>query len=264
MKIDFFKYEGTGNDFIIIDNRNYLIKEYNFIKKLCNRKYGIGADGVIIIEKNYNKNYNSIIYMKYFNSDGNESTMCGNGGRCLISYLNMINTNDKFIFNAIDGIHNGFIKNGIIYIRMIDILIESFSKKNINNIFVNTGSPHHVLFINHNINEIDVYNEGKKIRLNNIYKKNGVNVNFVKIINNKILEIRTYERGVENETLSCGTGVIASAISSHYLNKIKINNINVLTKGGYLNVCFDIDNKYYKNIWLSGPVNFIFKGYINL
>lgn len=260
MKINFFKYEGTGNDFIIIDNKNFIINKYNFINKICNRKYGIGADGVIVIEKDIQ--YTN--YMKYFNSDGNESSMCGNGGRCLISYLKNISNLDKILFNAIDGIHNGFIKNGIVYIKMIDILIDSLYQKDLNNIFINTGSPHHVIFINNNINSIDVYNEGKKNRHSNIYEKNGVNVNFVKIMNNNLIKVRTYERGVENETLSCGTGVIASAITSHYLNKITNNNINVSTQGGYLNISFDINDKYYTNIWLSGPVNFIFKGEINI
>ncbi|WP_185878082.1 diaminopimelate epimerase [Blattabacterium cuenoti] len=261
MKIDFFKFHGTGNDFIII-NSFHGMKIHNdpkFIKKLCNRHIGIGSDGLILIKKDPKYNF----YMKYYNANGIEGTMCGNGGRCAVYFSNMlgITNSNKIFFNTINGPHQGLIhkKNNI----SIDIV--SIDKKSIKiyekYTFLFTGSPHHIIFLNKKEN-INVYKEGKKIRYSNLYK-NGVNVNFVKIYNN-YLYVRTYERGVENETLSCGTGVVASVIAFVETKKInKKNNIKVITLGGILLVSFEKKDDKYENIYLTGPVKFVFKGSIN-
>ncbi|WGH27489.1 MAG: diaminopimelate epimerase [Candidatus Bostrichicola ureolyticus] len=255
MKLKFFKYQGTGNDFILIDARN-LKFDFN-VKLLCNRKFGIGADGLILIKNDKNSQF----YMKYYNSDGKESTMCGNGGRCAVAfskYLGIIN-NNKAYFRALDGNHIAYIKNNFISLKMIDV---TSIKINTNHVFLNTGSPHHIIFIK-NINNINVYSLGKEIRFKEPYKKNGVNVNFVEVFKN-FLKVRTYERGVENETLSCGTGAVASAIAAFELGKIVNNKILIHTLGGKIFVKFFKYKDYsYKRIWIKGPYKFIYYGYID-
>ncbi|WP_185873489.1 diaminopimelate epimerase [Blattabacterium cuenoti] len=259
MKINFFKFHGTGNDFIIINDDNYKINENTkFLKKLCNRRTGIGSDGLILIKKYKDSKYN--FYMKYYNSNGIESTMCGNGGRCAVYFSNMlgITNSNKVIFKTIDGVHKGLIhkKNN----NIISINIISINNKNIKifpkYVFLFTGSPHHIVFLNKE-EHINIYKEGKRIRSSYKY---GTNVNFVKIYKN-YLYVRTYERGIENETLSCGTGVVASVIASVETKKIsKKNNIEVITLGGKLLVSFEKRNNIYENIYLTGPVKFVFKG----
>ncbi|WP_185874049.1 diaminopimelate epimerase [Blattabacterium cuenoti] len=259
MKIDFLKYQGTGNDFIMIDNREKKLTKVNFscFKRLCNRHFGIGADGIILIQNDPNKDF----YMKYYNSDGKESSMCGNGGRCAISFSKKlgITKNNKIYFRAIDGNHYGYIQNkGLVSIKMIDI------KKNMiklcsQHIYLNTGSPHNVIFVD-NIKKIDVQKKGREIRL-----KKGVNVNFVELIGKNILKVRTYERGVENETLSCGTGVTASVIASYELKKIyKDQQVLVYTLGGKLWVSFKKEKNTYQKIYLTGSTKLIFEGWINI
>lgn len=260
MKLKFFKYQGAGNDFIIIDKytTNDLVDQTSsYIQKLCNRKFGIGADGLIYIEKKKDVDF----YMKYFNSDGQIGSLCGNAARCAIRFFNTFynQKSDNFIFQAIDGNHNAYIKNDLISIKMNDIIYSSILVQK-NYTFLNTGSPHHII-MSSNIDNIDVYNEGKKIRMGVPYLDDGVNVNFVEIINN-ILYVRTYERGVENETLSCGTGVVAAAIVAYHNKKSTNNEITIRTYGGMFNVSFDPTKYAYKNIWLKGPAELVFQGYI--
>ncbi|WP_185872428.1 diaminopimelate epimerase [Blattabacterium cuenoti] len=274
MKLNFFKYHGTGNDFILIDSRKKkIIKEHSFFKKLCDRHFGIGADGIIFIQNDSTSDF----YMQYHNSDGKESTMCGNGGRCAIFFakkLGIIPNNNqeenKTYFRAIDGYHYGSIiknnknnNNNFVSLSLLNVKkneIEIHPK----HIFLNTGSPHHIIFVK-NVNKIDVYKEGRKIRFQNPYLKKGVNVNFVEILENNILQIRTYERGVENETLSCGTGITASVISAYKMNKISyMKKIIVKTLGGNLWVSLQETKNEYKNINLTGPVQFIFEGFIEI
>ena len=255
MKINFTKYEGNGNDFIIIDDRKEEFSEDNvlMISKLCDRKFGIGADGLILLRKH--KAYD--FQMIYFNSDGNESSMCGNGGRCLVSYALQLDIDLKTnSFLAIDGVHKFKVVDNEIYLKMNDV--KDIVVKNGYN-FLNTGSPH-VVQIVENVDEINVYEQGKKIR-RQFQEMNGVNVNFVSF-NNDIIKCRTFERGVENETLSCGTGVVAVALYAFKKKKISDNKIIVSTKGGSLSVSFKNDGNSFREIWLKGDINKIFDGLI--
>lgn len=258
MKITFYKYQGTGNDFIIIDNRKGDIrlstKQINF---LCNRKFGIGADGLMLL--NLKKGFD--FKMVYYNADGNESSMCGNGGRCLTQFaFDRGIKKQKYLFIAIDGKHESeFDGKGWINLKMLDV---KEIKKHQGNYILNTGSPHYVKSVLE-VNEYNVFKEGQKIRYSKQFAAKGINVNFVQQPEENKLIVRTYERGVENETLSCGTGVTASALI--FSNDNAHQRINIETLGGKLAVEFDkISDHSFKNIWLCGPATFVFKGEINL
>jgi diaminopimelate epimerase len=261
MKIKFSKYQGTGNDFIIIDNRDELFDSNNvtLVNKLCNRRFGIGADGLMLLENSINTSFK----MRYFNSDGKEGSMCGNGGRCIAAFAvnsNLIINPQYFTFDAVDGLHEARYNNGVVSLKMSNVtLIE----KTGNDFFLNTGSPHFVRFTD-DIDKISVYNEGKAIRWSEPFQPGGTNVNFVSRIDENKIKVRTFERGVEDETLSCGTGVVASSIASHlHLSTSKDLQIEVL--GGELNVSFQSPNNgKVENIWLTGPATFVFEGYIHI
>ncbi len=257
MEIDFYKYQGTGNDFIIIDNReNKFPKEdNNYIKSLCDRRFGIGSDGLMLLENSDTFDFN----MVYFNADGMPGSMCGNGGRCIVQfakYLEIIN--NKTSFEAIGKIYYATIDKDLVSLKMNDV---EEIEVHPNHIFLNTGSPHHIKFIE-NVNILDVKSMGEKIRYASPYFEDGTNVNFVEQINNNTFKVRTYERGVEDETLSCGTGVTAVAIASHVAKKSTEKIINLQTLGGTLEVSFDKENNNYRNIVLKGPATFVFKGKI--
>lgn len=262
MNIIFYKYHSNGNDFILIDDRKiHLTKKKKIekiFKKMCERNFCIGADGLILIQ---NYKYNNFFYIKYYNSDGKEGTMCGNGSRCAVAFLKKLNIINNFFFKTKDGIHNFYIKKNIISLQMKDILISNILIKK-KNCILNTGSPHYIIFLS-NIEKLNVFNIGKKIRFKKKYFKLGINVNFVEIKKN-YLKIRTYERGVENETLSCGTGTTAAVISAFQIKKIFNKKIYVISPGGELLVNFDKKINKYKNIWITGIVNFIYKGYFNI
>jgi diaminopimelate epimerase len=258
MTIGFNKYQGTGNDFIIIDNRKDIFVPYdhNLISRLCNRRYGIGADGLILINKDPEYSFE----MVYFNSDGHESSMCGNGGRCAADFAiraKIAGKNHKF--RAIDGIHEAIEEKDIIRLKMNDI---KDSRIIDNNYFINTGSPHYVLF-RENIENLDVNEEGKRLRWSDLFSPEGTNVNFVEPEKDGIF-VRTYERGVESETLSCGTGVTASAIASVMTGHFDSGQINVRTRGGSLRVEFALKGKSISDIWLCGPAAFVFEGRIEV
>ena len=259
--INFSKYQGTGNDFILIDKRKMELNwDIHIIKKLCDRKFGIGADGLIFIEDDPSLDF----YMQYYNADGNQASLCGNGGRCAVDFakkLKIISSN-KVCFRAIDGIHKAIIEKNKISLEILDVK-EIIKEEDKGAIFLDTGSPHVVKFLN-NLDKIDVYKQGRAIRYNPLYKEKGVNVNFVEILSHDTIKIRTYERGVENETLSCGTGVSAAAIVSYEMKKINTTNIFIETKGGPLEVSFHKEKGVYKKIWLSGEVGFVFKGSIKI
>lgn len=265
MKLNFFKYHGTGNDFIMLDLRKKnIVENTSLFRKLCDRNFGIGADGIISIQNDEISDF----YMKYYNSDGKKSSMCGNGGRCVISFSKELGIikDKKTYFRAEDGYHYGFIKDNLVSVKLINLKKTEIIIHLKQHIFLNTGSPHYVLFVKDDIQKIDVYREGRRIRLNNPYIVNeGVNVNFVKILEKNILFVRTYERGVEKETLSCGTGVTAAVIAAYETNRLPYNDENkvkVKTSGGNLFVSLKKTEKGYEDIYLNGPTEFVFKGSI--
>lgn len=253
MKIHFYKYQGTGNDFIMIDNRSQFFPKQNtqLIKKICDRRFGVGGDGLILLENHSNYDFQ----MVYYNSDGNESTMCGNGGRCLVAFAHFLKIFDKkTTFNAIDGLHEAEIQGNIVKLKMIDV--EHI--KQINDDYeLNTGSPHFVKYVE-KVESFDVYKNGKEIRNSPTYPE-GINVNFVsKIADNEIF-VRTYERGVEDETYSCGTGVTASCLT--WMKNFNLDEVAVKTLGGNLKVYAEKNENGFKNIWLEGPAEQVFEGY---
>ena len=258
MKIKFYKYQGAGNDFVMIDNRegNFPVNK-EVIEKLCDRNFGIGGDGLILLENDDKVDFK----MVYFNSDGNESTMCGNGGRCIVRFAHDLNVSaEKMTFNAIDGLHHAIVDGDTIRLQMIDVHeVEDHDRY----LFMNTGSPHHVEFVP-KVDEVDVYKKGKKIRNGSPYFEIGSNVNFVEVLPNKTLKIRTYERGVENETLACGTGITAAAIASYIRGFVTDNPISIEAVGGKLSVNFDEKNNTFENVWLNGPAVRVFEGEIEI
>jgi len=255
MRLTFTKYQGTGNDFVILDNRDGKTELTNEqVKKLCDRRFGIGADGLMLL--NAREGYD--FAMKYYNADGRESTMCGNGGRCLTAFAAEAGIiKDKYTFIAIDGPHESlFDKNGWVRLKMMDVLaVQAYQLDTI----INTGSPHYVREVSR-VMDLNVFNEGQKIRYSHDFKEEGINVNFVELTHTGSLIVRTYERGVEDETLSCGTGVTASALAfSPVANGI--HNIPIRTLGGDLAVQFEKKGSgHFENIWLCGPATLVFKG----
>ncbi|MEI6820745.1 MAG: diaminopimelate epimerase [Bacteroidota bacterium] len=257
MTIAFSKYHGAGNDFVLIDNRDKNLKlSTDNIAFICNRHFGIGADGLMLLNASDAYDFE----MVYFNSDGNESTMCGNGGRCITAFAASLGLiNDKTNFIAIDGEHQATIINNNADLFQVRLKMNDVSEfKMYNNDFIlNTGSPQYIKFVK-DVKSIDVYNEGKAIRNNKEISEKGVNVDFVEI-KEDYLFVRTFERGVEDETLACGTGVTASAIAYALNNDVEI--VKIKTLGGELKVSFTKDKDYtFKNIWLEGPAQFVFKG----
>ncbi len=260
MKLNFSKYQGTGNDFILIDNLSGEFDKLEIpqIQYLCDRKFGIGADGLIKINKSEIADFE----VEYFNSDGSKS-FCGNGGRCAVAFARKINLiENSTTFDAIDGIHTAYFQDKDVCLKMIDVHeIQTHDT----DYELYTGSPHYVKFVE-NALDVDVLKEGRKIRYAPDYNDEGINVNFVEVLNQSELEIVTYERGVENETLSCGTGITASAIA--YSIKTQLNGfqeIKIHTKGGKLNVKFNKTSKNsFEEVFLIGPAQFVFEGIIDL
>ncbi|AXT63476.1 diaminopimelate epimerase [Aquimarina sp. AD10] len=259
MTLTFYKYQGTGNDFVIIDNRKSILSKNNtkLFARLCDRKFGIGADGLMLLELPQNKEDD--FTMVYFNADGNESSMCGNGGRCLVAFAAFLGViKDQAVFTAIDGKHKAEIKDGLVHLQMQNV---SEIEEHDSHLFLDTGSPHHVTLVNE-LQNYDVVSEGQRIRNGAPYFESGSNVNFVEKKNGKLFSVRTYERGVENETLSCGTGVTAVALSMYQTNQTDSKEIDIETPGGALKVTFQKKEKGYQNIFLIGPAEQVFKGEI--
>jgi diaminopimelate epimerase len=250
----FYKYHGTGNDFILIDNRNGgALLSTQQIEHLCHRRFGIGADGLMLLEHAEGYDFK----MVYYNSDGRESSMCGNGGRCITAFARQLGIIEKDArFLAIDGVHTASIdENGMIKLRMNDVADINIQQ---GYTVLNTGSPHYVLWVN-DVKNIDVYATGKIIRDRPEYQPGGINVNFVQLSDGS-LYVRTYERGVENETLSCGTGVTAAAIAAtcNATGKFKTA---IETPGGDLEVSFTKNTPGSAiEVILSGPAVYVFKG----
>lgn len=259
MKITFYKYHGAGNDFVAIDNRNYQIYSSETIRFLCNRKFGVGADGVLLIQ---NGDKNVDFHLDYYNSDGNMGSLCGNGSRCAVAFahdLNIIQNNAHF--SAFDGIHEGCYQNEEdVWVSLNDVNTTTFLEDGYS---VNTGSPHFVTYVD-DIQNVDVYKAGKKIRHDSRFP-DGINVNFVSPFQDGIF-VRTFERGVENETLSCGTGVTASALIHSIHNNFNngSHKIKVYTTGGDFIISFDKLSQIFTQIILQGPTRFVFKGEIEM
>ncbi|MGL2994116.1 diaminopimelate epimerase [Flavobacterium sp. TSSA_36] len=260
MILEFYKYQGTGNDFVMIDNRSLFFPKQNteLIEKLCDRRFGVGADGLILLENDTDTDFK----MVYYNSDGNESSMCGNGGRCLVAFAKQLRViENETTFMATDGLHHATVApDGLVSLQMIDVTEIKFTSEYV---FLNTGSPHHVQIVedlkNYNIKE-----QGAAIRYGGLYGKAGSNVNFVSKINEDTFAVRTYERGVEDETLACGTGVTAVAIAMHATGVTTSNKICLNVEGGQLEVSFEKLENQYTDVFLKGPAQFVFKGQIQI
>jgi len=253
--MNFTKYQGTGNDFVIIDDRKEEFPAQNtvLIAHICNRKFGVGADGLILLRNHTDYDFQMI----YFNADGRESSMCGNGGRCIVAFAkNLQVIENQATFLAIDGAHEARIVGKIVELKMSDV---QQTQSGEGFYTLNTGSPHYVKFVD-SVAEVDVFAEGKTIRNSPTFKAEGINVNFVEAIGRGI-RVATYERGVENETLSCGTGVTAAALAYYLENGYSVGHtIPVETKGGNLEVRFQPSEEGFSDIWLCGAAELVFEG----
>ena len=254
----FHKYQGTGNDFVIIDNRNMQFERSNYVlvEKLCRRRFGIGADGLMLLQNKEGYDFE----MVYYNADGKEGSMCGNGGRCIVEFARTLGlTKEKTIFYAADGAHEAVVTPGFVSLKMNPV---TQVEQTMDYYFLNTGSPHYVKFVD-NLGEFNVFDEGQKIRYNDRFKEQGTNVNFIEKLGNQLF-VRTYERGVEDETHSCGTGVTAAALVAALHNTATADNYcSIKTLGGNLSVKYvrKSDNTF-DDIWLEGSAQFVFKGEI--
>jgi diaminopimelate epimerase len=262
MTISFYKYHGTGNDFILVDNRRLKWKPATEqLAVLCDRHFGIGADGMMLLEEREGYDFG----MTYFNSDGKESTLCGNGGRCISAYARMLGISGNSVsFMAVDGPHRADILSysparSVVSLQMKDAEIEKLSK---GHFFTDTGSPHYVI-LSKGIDRLDVVKEARKIRYDTCFAEAGTNVDFVEPFTDHIF-VRSYERGVENETLSCGTGVTASALVFAASQQFSGGTLQVRTKGGTLSVSFSRNGLRFSDIRLEGEAMMVFSGEIGI
>lgn len=263
MKLPFCKYHGAGNDFILIDNRKGNIKlTSKQIQSLCHRRFGVGADGLILLES---AQAPFQYYMAFYNSDGTEGTMCGNGGRCLVAFADKLGITDHH-FLAIDGEHSAFVleksgNNTLVKLQLGDVEeVQTYEK---NSYVVQTGSPHLVRFVP-DVQAIDVHTEGAYWRSHPDFGTKGVNVNFVEILDQGCLYVRTFERGVEAETWACGTGSVASALAVHVHTNSQLVHWTIQTKGGNLQVEYAPENTGFKKVFLTGGAVLVFTGYADL
>ncbi len=254
--IDFYKYHGAGNDFILIDNRSSVFQgdKIEFAKKWCSRRFGIGSDGIIFLEEDSESDF----MMDFYNPDGSQS-FCGNGSRCIVKFakdLGLIENTTQF--KAIDGLHKAIFVEENVKVKMSDVAaVQNIGKDH----FIDTGSPHYISYDKEE--ERDIVEFGKSIRYSDAYKKDGTNVNLITKLGEQRIKVRTYERGVENETLACGTGATACGLSFAFLNELSEGIITTDVKGGSLKIHFNRQGENFTNIWLEGPAEFVFKGSIN-
>ncbi len=279
MTIPFVKYQGTGNDFVLIDNRTGAWQDYlamqvpqhfagerELVAHICHRRLGIGADGLMLLQNKEGFHFE----MVYFNSDGGLSSMCGNGGRCIAAWAFSLGLGDDSLqFWAPDGTHEARKTNDGKGIALNMNPVSLVQQINTNDWELNTGSPHYVSFQDNNIQQLALVDWAKNIRYNEPYTNLGINVNAVNILDENTISMRTYERGVEDETLSCGTGVCAAAISfvqrsqphtEANSNEVQNHLIEVITPGGTLQVSLQRDQNNYDHIVLIGPATFVFQG----
>jgi diaminopimelate epimerase len=258
-KLKFSKYQGTGNDFVLLDNRDNHFNHANtkLIQHICHRRFGVGADGLMLLENSKTTSFT----MRYYNSDGQESTMCGNGGRCIAAFavkLGVCSDGESFKFDAVDGIHDAVVKGDVVSLRMVDVDGIDVSD---DGMYLDTGSPHFVKFVS-DPQKINVFEEGHYWRHHKRFSPGGTNVNFVGNKENGEIEMRTFERGVEDETWSCGTGAVASAMASA-IRLGKGNNFLMKVPGGELNVSFKkAGDLSFSDVWLKGMAKFVFEGTI--
>ncbi len=262
MIVHFSKYHGTGNDFIMIDGRDQDTSQFNtnLIHRLCDRRFGIGGDGLIILANGDQAD----LKMHYYNADGNEGTMCGNGGRCFTAFANQLELSGaKTQFEGIDGLHmSTLLPNGHIRLKLKDV----YNIKEMNDGYLlDTGSPHFVKFVTR-LDQLDVTGEGQEVRHQQRFGEGGVNVNFVEQgTSPDQIYVRTFERGVEAETYSCGTGVSAAAICSYHHHKSDISTYHIHTKGGKLKVSFmPLENGHFTEVYLTGPATKVYEGSIEI
>ncbi len=255
----FYKYQGCGNDFIILDGiHNKINFNTEQIKTICDRRFGIGGDGLMILTKSNSYDFN----MQYFNSDGRASSFCGNGGRCIVQFAKDLNfIKDNQVHFEFEGIEYSakILDHDLIALSMKDV--KTINRLE-NDLYFSTGSPHYIHFVE-SIDSFDLIPYAKKIRYSDNFSE-GINVNIIERISDNSLKMRTYERGVEDETYSCGTGVTAAAIAYHFENYTQNRDLKVLTKGGEFIVNFEVHGGHYKKVTLIGPAKFVFKGEINL
>ncbi len=253
--IEFHKYHGAGNDFILIDDRErtFPAESFDLVARMCDRHFGIGADGLMLLRNAQGADFEMI----YYNSDGQFSSMCGNGGRCITRFAAELGIiENKALFTAVDGPHHATVNaDGSISLEMIDVLtVEALDD---GALLLDTGSPHYVV-LTERLDDRDMQTEGRSIRNNERFKAEGVNVNLVEW-KDDCLYIRTYERGVEDETLACGTGVTAAAIAAQFWGLTE-SPVKVKAVGGDLSVTFNVETTGYSSIWKTGPTAFVFKG----
>jgi len=259
MELHFFKYQGCGNDFILIDNRQAAISlSKEQIASLCHRRFGIGADGLMLLENAPGFDFR----MVYFNSDGGESTMCGNGGRCIVAFahhLGIVQSEANFI--AVDGVHTAkILEQNKVCLGMQDVAAIKLYE---DHALLDTGSPHFVQWVD-SLVDFPVVEQGRSIRYDQAFAPGGTNVNFAKVVAEDTLEVRTYERGVEDETMSCGTGVTAVAIASSGAALGQFSK-TIHTPGGILSVDFFKKQKDAAIlVQLTGAARFVFDGKLDL
>jgi len=258
MRIEFSKYHGAGNDFILIDDfsETFPAEDNHLIRELCDRRFGIGADGLILLRPSSTSGFS----MFYYNADGLEGSMCGNGGRCLVAFARdrgRVGSDKEITFDAVDGVHRArIIDETTVCLKMNDV--KSITEKG-RGYCLNTGSLHHVEYVD-NLVDINICGRGKALREHAMYAPDGCNVNFIKTENDGSLSIRTYERGVENETMACGTGSVAAAIVHHAQGNEK-KEYTLRAPGGILKVRFRYSEENgYEDIWLEGPALKVFDG----
>lgn len=269
MKLEFSKYQGAGNDFVLVDDRRGIFprKDTSLVERMCDRRYGIGADGLILLRRDDEADF----AMVYYNSDGRESTMCGNGGRCIAAFARDLGIGDgrSVTFRAVDGMHRAVFEGKAVQLGMNDVTAVTGMEGTISydgitplwNCFLDTGSPHYVSMIQEGLESLDVARFGRAIRNNDHFgPRGGTNVNFVQQENGK-LALRTYERGVEDETLACGTGTVAAAVAAHYMGIVPDEKVLLKARGGDLEVEFRSEgNGRYTGIRLTGPAEKVFDG----
>ena len=257
--MQFYKYQGAGNDFVVIDNRNKTFDDKNekLVEFLCHRRFGVGADGLMLLQNTDDYDFE----MRYYNSDGREASMCGNGGRCIVAfakYLGIIDRETTFL--AVDGVHMAKINpDATVDLEMSEVAdVKVYDDGR----FMDTGSPHLVKFVD-DLHIVDVDIEGRQLRYDARFQPDGTNVNFVHK-NANHLTVFTYERGVEQETLACGTGITASALSAALSDGLEKGSYQVSAKGGNLSVRFEREGDVFTNIWLNGPAELVFKGEVEV